>query len=75
MRSRDPRAERRPGPLGAIQFDLAFRALLVGVLWSLLRVLGGDLTSFVSVAILGAVFGPDALRAGRDWLSRGPGAK
>jgi len=60
-RSEDPRTAR---------FDLAFRALLVAMLWAVLRLLGGDLTSFVAVAVLAAVFGPDAARAGRDWLAR-----
>lgn len=53
------------------RFDLAFRAFLVAVLWATLRLLGGELDSFVSVAILVAVFGPDAVRTGREVLSEG----
>lgn len=51
------------------RLDLAFRALLVAALWTLLRFLGGDLNSVVSVAILAAIFGHEALRSGREWLS------
>lgn len=71
MRAKESLRGRR-SDLRAARFDLAFRALLVAMLWAILRLLGGDLTSFVSVAILAAVFGPDAVRAGRDWLARGP---
>lgn len=68
MRVREPWGRSRSESLRAARFDLAFRAFLVATLWAILRLLGGDLNSFVSVAILAAVFGPDAVSAGRDWL-------
>lgn len=57
------------------RLDLAFRTLLVAALWALLRFLGGDLNSVVSVAILAAIFGPEALRSGREWLSENASAR
>lgn len=70
MRAIEPSRRERLGSRRAARFDLAFRAALVAVLWAILRVLGGDLTSFVSVAVLAAIFGPDAVRAGRGWVSQ-----
>jgi hypothetical protein len=55
--------------LRSTRFDLLLRTFLVALLWTLLRVLGGSLDPVVSVAILAAVFGQDALRAGRQMLS------
>jgi hypothetical protein len=71
MKSQESEGRRGSEQLRAVRFDLAFRAVLVAGLWSILRMLGGDLTAFVSVTILAAVFGPDTLRAGREWLSEG----
>ena len=70
MRSQELRRSEPSKALRAARFDLAFRAGLVAALWAILSLLGGDLTSVVSVAILAAVFGPDAARAGREWISR-----
>jgi hypothetical protein len=54
--------------LRATRLDLLLRTVLVALLWTLLRVLGGSLDPVVSVAILAAIFGQDALRTGRQVL-------
>lgn len=71
MRAQEAKSGQGSMQLRAARFDLVLRAVLVAAMWSVLRLLGGDLTSFVSVAVIAAIFGPDALRAGREWLSSG----
>lgn len=75
MRSREPHGRSPFSQSRAVRFDLAFRAALVAGLWLVLHLLGGELTSLVVVAILAAIFGPEALRAGRNWLSGDTDAK
>lgn len=68
MRIQDPEERRRAAQLRIIRFDLAYRSILVAALWLVLHLLGAELSSFVTVAVLAAIFGQDVARAGRDWL-------
>lgn len=50
--------------------DLVLRAILVGMLWLLLRLL--EISSVVAIVTMAAIFGPEAIRLGVDLLRGGP---
>lgn len=75
MRSRGLGQGRRSQQVQWGRGDLVFRSALVAALWATLRMLGGDLSPLVSVAVIAAIFGPDVFRSGRDWLSEGLSSK
>lgn len=63
--------QEKPAETGASsRADLVLKAILVICLWMVLSLINADITPTVSVATLAAVFGPGALQASLDHISR-----